>query len=184
MQLSKDKFAALCGVSSATICAVCKPDGHISINSAEKIAKGLNAPVQKLFELHLDTGGLSDKTILHYHIQIILVDGSTQTVPNDRLFTKVDSTPMNPYSVSDWVRKFVKRNNLPYFTPHSLRHTHATLLIAEGVSIPTVSRRLGHSSIATTSKIYIHAIQSADEIASNALEDKLKLERLKEDESI
>ena len=67
MQLSKDKFAALCGVSSATICAVCKPDGHISINSAEKIAKGLNAPVQKLFELHLDTGGLSDKTILHYH---------------------------------------------------------------------------------------------------------------------
>jgi len=87
---------------------------------------------------------------------------------------------MNPYSVSDWVRKFVKRNNLPYFTPHSLRHTHATLLIAEGVSIPTVSRRLGHSSIATTSKIYIHAIQSADEIASNALEDKLKLEKRKD----
>ena len=116
----------------------------------------------------------------HDEIQIILADGSTQTVPNDRLFTKVDSTPMNPYSVSDWVRKFVKRNNLPYFTPHSLRHTHATLLIAEGVSIPTVSRRLGHSSIATTSKIYIHAIQSADEIASNALEDKLKLEKRKD----
>jgi integrase len=89
---------------------------------------------------------------------------------------------MNPYSVTDWVRKFVKRNNLPHFTPHSLRHTHATLLIAEGVSIPTVSRRLGHSSINTTSKIYIHAIQSADEIASNTLEDKLKLEKRREDE--
>ena len=35
-----------------------------------------------------------------------------------------------------------------------------------------------------TSKIYIHAIQSADEIASNALEDKLKLERHTEDENI
>jgi len=49
-------------------------------------------------------------------------------------------------------------------------------------SIPTVSRRLGHSSIATTSKIYIHAIQSADEIASNALENKLKLEKRRDDE--
>jgi integrase len=116
------------------------------------------------------------------NIQIILADGSIRTVPNDRLLTKVDSTPMNPYSVTDWVRKFVKRNNLPHFTPHSLRHTHATLLIAEGVSIPTVSRRLGHSSINTTSKIYIHAIQSADEIASNTLEDKLKLEKRREDE--
>ena len=117
------------------------------------------------------------------NIQIILADGSTQIVPNDRLFTKVDSTPMNPYSVSDWVRKFVKRNNLPYFTPHSLRHIHATLLIAEGVSIPTVSRRLGHSSINTTSKIYIHAIQSADEIASDVLEDKLSLQEKKSKEN-
>ena len=117
------------------------------------------------------------------NIQIILADGSTQIVPNDRLFTKVDSTPMNPYSVSDWVRKFVKRNNLPYFTPHSLRHTHATLLIAEGVSIPTVSRRLGHSSINTTSKIYIHAIQSADEIALDVLEDKLSLQEKKSKEN-
>lgn len=36
MQLSKDKFAALCGVSSATICAVCKSDGHISIKSGSR----------------------------------------------------------------------------------------------------------------------------------------------------
>jgi integrase len=106
-------------------------------------------------------------------IEIKLVDGSIKTIINDRLFIKDDSTPMNPDSVTDWTRKFVKRNNLPHFTPHSLRHTHATLLIAEGVSIPTVSRRLGHSSISTTSKIYVHAIQSADEIASNTIEGKL-----------
>lgn len=69
--------------------------------------------------------------------------------------------------------KFVKRNKLPHFTPHSLRHTHATLLIAEGVPIPAVSKRLGHSSITTTSKIYVHAIQSADEIASDVIDSKL-----------
>ena len=113
-------------------------------------------------------------------IEITLVDGSKKKIPNDRVFIKEDSTPMHPDSISDWVRKFVEKNGLPYFSPHSLRHTHATLLIAEGVNIPTVSRRLGHSSIATTTKVYLHAIQSADEIASDILEDKLDLIKSKD----
>jgi len=106
-------------------------------------------------------------------IDIKLADGSIKTVRNERLFIKEDSTPMNPDSLTDWTSKFVKRNKLPHFTPHSLRHTHATLLIAEGVSVSAVSRRLGHSSIATTSRIYVHAIQSADEIASDVIDSKL-----------
>lgn len=106
-------------------------------------------------------------------IEIKLADGNFRTVRNERLFIKDDSTPMNPDSITDWTRKFVEKNHLPYFTPHSLRHTHATLLIAEGVSIPAVSHRLGHSSIATTTRIYVHAIQSADEIASDVLDHKL-----------
>ena len=110
-------------------------------------------------------------------IEITLVDGSKKTIRNDRLFIKDDSTPMNPDSLTDWTTKFIKKYKLPYFTPHSLRHSHASLLIAEGVSIPTVSRRLGHSSIATTTKIYVHAIQSADEIASEVIDDKLNLKK-------
>ena len=109
----------------------------------------------------------------HYFIDITFADGSKKSVRNDRLFIKEDSTPMNPDSLTDWTSKFVMKNKLPHFSPHSLRHTHTTLLIAEGVSIPTVSRRLGHSSIATTSKIYVHAIQSADEIASDIIDNKL-----------
>lgn len=46
-------------------------------------------------------------------------------------------------------------------------------LIVNGVNIPTVSRRLGHSSISTTTKMYAHAIQSADEIASEVIDDRL-----------
>ena len=107
------------------------------------------------------------------YIEITCVDNTKKIVRNDRLFNKTDSTPMNPDSITQWTREFIKKNNLAHFTPHSLRHTHATLLIAEGVSIPTVSHRLGHSSITTTSKIYAHAIQSADEIASDIIDDKL-----------
>lgn len=106
-------------------------------------------------------------------IEITLADGSKKTVRNDRLFIKDDTTPMNPDSLTEWVSKFVKKNNLPHFSPHSLRHTHATILIANGVNIPTVSRRLGHSSISTTTKVYAHAIQSADEIASEVIDDRL-----------
>lgn len=114
---------------------------------------------------------LADKW--HHFIEITLADGTKKTVRNKRLFIKNDSTPMHPDSLTDWTNKFVKKNKLPHFSPYSLRHTHASILIANGVNIPTVSRRLGHSSVATTTKVYLHAIQSADEIASEVIDDKL-----------
>lgn len=115
---------------------------------------------------------LADKW--QYFIEITLADGTRKTVRNELLFIKDDSTPMHPDSLTDWTKKFVKKNKLPHFSPHSLRHTHASILIANGVNIPTVSRRLGHSSVATTTKVYLHAIQSADEIASEVIDNKLK----------
>ncbi len=113
------------------------------------------------------------------YIQIKGVDGSIKTVRNDRLFIKSDSSPMNPDSITNWVQNFIDRNNLPHFSPHSLRHTHATLLIAEGVPLPIVSHRLGHASLTTTTKTYVHAIQTADEIASTVIDDKLILQKNK-----
>ena len=106
-------------------------------------------------------------------IQITYVDGKTEQVKNDRLFIQEDGSPMNPDSLTDWTDKFVKRHGLPKFSPHSLRHTNASLLIANGVNISTVSKRLGHSNISTTAKIYTHAIQSADEKAAVVLEGQL-----------
>lgn len=41
---------------------------------------------------------------------------------------------------------------------HGLRHTHASVLFAAGVSIPSVAKRLGHSNTATTQKVYLHVI--------------------------
>jgi integrase len=47
-------------------------------------------------------------------------------------------------------------------TFHSLRHTHASELIADGWNIEDVSRRLGHSNVATTQRIYVHAFEAAE----------------------
>lgn len=51
---------------------------------------------------------------------------------------------------------------VPVISVHGLRHTHASLLLFAGVSIASVARRLGHSSMNTTQKIYLHIIQELE----------------------
>jgi integrase len=90
-----------------------------------------------------------------------------------KIFTQWNGKPIHPDSVTGWFHDFIDRNRLPYISVHSLRHTNATLLIASGVDLRTVSKRLGHANMTTTGNIYTHAIQSADERAAEALGDIL-----------
>lgn len=91
----------------------------------------------------------------------------------DRLFTTWNGAPIRPDVITCWFRKFVAKNGLPPVHIHSLRHTNATLLIAAGTNLTTVAARLGHANATTTSKIYAHAIKSADQAAAEALQDIL-----------
>ena len=93
---------------------------------------------------------------------------------SDRLFTSWNGKPIHPDTVTDWFSKFIKRSGLPYVTLHSLRHTNATLMIAEGTDVCTVSRRLGHANTATTLNIYAHALKSKDREAANTLDNVLE----------
>ena len=52
----------------------------------------------------------------------------------------------SPYSISDRWRNVVKNRKLPKVTFHALRHSHASALIAAGLDVVAVSRRLGHAS--------------------------------------
>lgn len=90
-----------------------------------------------------------------------------------KIFTQWNGKPIYPGTVSRWFSDFIKKNNLPQVHLHSLRHTNATLLIASGADLRTVSKRLGHSNMTTTSNIYTHAIKSADERAAELLSDIL-----------
>lgn len=92
---------------------------------------------------------------------------------SDRVFTRWNGTPFRPDTLTNWFSDFVKRNDLPPVTIHSLRHTNATLLISSGTNLRTVSARLGHSQASTTANIYAHAIQSADAAAADTINDIL-----------
>lgn len=94
-------------------------------------------------------------------------------IDSNKIFTQWNGAPIYPGTVSSWFADFIKRNNLPHISVHSLRHTNATLLIANGTDLRTVSKRLGHSNMTTTGNIYTHAIKTADERAADALRDIL-----------
>ena len=87
-----------------------------------------------------------------------------------RVFTAEDGAPVFPDSITQWFSKFVKRVGLPKVTVHSLRHTYASLMIAEDVSLVVVSNQLGHANPSTTANIYAHAIASAKAKAAQTLD--------------
>lgn len=74
------------------------------------------------------------------------------------VFAKSDGRPIHPHLMSDAFKKLVKRSGLPRIRLHDLRHTHATLLLKEGVPIKVVSERLGHSTPAFTMATYQHIL--------------------------
>ena len=57
---------------------------------------------------------------------------------------------------------YCKELDIPVISIHGLRHTHASLLLYEGVSIASVAKRLGHSNTTTTQETYIHIIRELE----------------------
>ena len=65
-------------------------------------------------------------------------------------------------TVNGVLERYCKKAEVPVISIHGLRHTHASLLFFAGVSIASVARRLGHSSMNTTQKTYLHIIQELE----------------------
>lgn len=91
-----------------------------------------------------------------------------------RILVQWNGAPIHPSTVTNWFHKFICNSDLPDIHLHSMRHTNITLQIAGGIPITTVAARAGHANSNTTSKIYAHAIKSADEAASQYLENILQ----------
>lgn len=92
---------------------------------------------------------------------------------SDRLFVQADGKPMHPSTISKWFVKYVGQIGLPVINFHGLRHTNASLLVAQNVDIAVISARLGHAQISTTLDFYVHPLLSHNRKAGYALENLL-----------
>ena len=91
----------------------------------------------------------------------------------NRLFTTWDGRAMNPDNFNTWLKRFIQKHHLPHISPHSFRHMSATYALNQGISMKSVSSRLGHAKTSTTADIYAHALQSVDREIANKMDDLL-----------
>ena len=94
-------------------------------------------------------------------------------IPSGRIFIRSDGRPITPNTTALWLDKFTERHGLRRVTPHKLRHTYATLQIAHGTDVRTVSGTMGHSTPTTTLNIYAHQLKQSLDTAADAMGDIL-----------
>jgi integrase len=92
--------------------------------------------------------------------------------PDDSpVFAAADGRHLSPNAITKRWPRAMAAIGMPAVTLHSLRHTHASMLIAKGVDILTISRRLGHSSPTITLGVYGHLIHGTDDRAAAIMDE-------------
>lgn len=90
------------------------------------------------------------------------------------VFTRPDGRPIEPNSISREFRLAVAAAGLRHIRLHDLRHTHASLLLADGEPIGNVSRRIGHADSHITAQVYEHYVPGAQKATAARFRDILR----------
>lgn len=94
--------------------------------------------------------------------------------PLNLVFTREDGGPLDGTVVTHQFHKLLAQADLPQRRFHDLRHSCATLLLAQGVSARVVMEILGHSQIALTMNTYAHVIPELRRGAASKMEDLIQ----------
>lgn len=89
---------------------------------------------------------------------------------NEEFLVCGGETCLKDTTISNKNIELATKAKLPVIRIHDFRHTHATLLINEGINIQEIARRLGHSDVNITWKVYAHLYPREEERAVNILE--------------
>jgi integrase len=101
---------------------------------------------------------------------------------DDLVFSTLEGKPLRPNTVSRARTIMAARSGLKVIRLHDAWHTHASLMLKQGVHPKIVQERLGHATIAVTLDTYSHVAPGLQEAAAAGF-DKLVLPRL-ENESV
>jgi len=93
--------------------------------------------------------------------------------PNDLVFSQPDGSPLQPDSITQAFKRLTRSIGVQGLRLHDLRHTHATLMLRQGVHPKIVSERLGHSTVAITLDTYSHVLPGLQEAAAIRFEEAL-----------
>jgi site-specific recombinase XerD len=92
---------------------------------------------------------------------------------HDLIFPTEVGSPLDPDNFSHTFSRITRRAGLGHWHPHELRHSGASLMLAQGTDLYVVSELLGHSSIAMTKDVYGHLVEGHKRRASEAMSDAL-----------
>lgn len=92
---------------------------------------------------------------------------------DDFLFTQEDGTLMSIQTPYEWLKNFCEEHDLPFKAIHSMRHSVASMMIANKMDVVSVSSILGHAQVATTLNIYSHQFSNAKEEACTVITQQL-----------
>ncbi len=151
--------------------------GRISITKSRQYLTGLGifekSPKNESSKRELKLPAIALQKLNEWKKEQILerLSIGSRWIDSNSVFTQWNGSPMSPDTISHWFTKWISKTDLPPITFHGLRHSNASLLIAHGTDISTVSKRLGHSRISTTTDIYTHPIKKMDEEAANTLDN-------------
>src|SRR5829696_8905434 len=85
---------------------------------------------------------------------------------HDLIFPSALGTPLDPDNVSHWFSRICWRAGLGHWHLHELRHSGASLMLAQGTDLYVVSEVLGHSSVAITKDVYGHLVEGQKRAAA------------------
>ena len=74
------------------------------------------------------------------------------------VFSRADGTPFDPDTITHAFASMIKKAGINHLRFHDLRHTHATILMEQGINPKTVAERLGHASVVITLDTYSHVM--------------------------
>ena len=100
--------------------------------------------------------------------------GINPTSDNDLVFSHHNGSPLLPDSVTHAWIKLTRRCGLNGVRLHDARHSHASLLLKQGIHPKVVQERLGHASIAITLDTYSHTVQGMQRAAAAGFDDAIK----------
>lgn len=90
------------------------------------------------------------------------------------MFPTAFGNPSDPDAFSHLFSRLTQKAGLGHWHPHELRHSAASLMLAQGTPLHVVSEVLGHASIAITKDVYGHLLEGDRRAATEAISSALR----------